>query len=804
MKLKRSIARGQRAPVGKSRTTTACVSAQHAALSRAFSRSLLAFPVLFAVAPAGAAVQFSVVDLGTLGGSSSSATAINGAGQVVGNAGTSGNAASRAFLWQSGSMQDLGTLGGTSSYANGVNAAGQVVGYAHISGNAANHAFLWQSGSMQDLGTLGGTRSDASGINAAGQVVGTATTSNAASHAFLWQSGRMQDLGTLGGTFSYGNGINAAGQVVGEAQTSNGAYHGFLWQSGSMQDLGTLGGAYSFANGINAAGQVVGTAYTGGDVAYHAFLWQSGSMQDLGTLGGRFSYANGINAAGQVVGEAQTSGGSYHAFLRGAQGGMVDLNALLVAGSGALVTSARGVNDIGQVVGTASIAGQTRAVLLTPTGSMSWLAGGTGGSFNDGANWEMGFAPSQLLDAVIAPAGAQTITASADAAVKSLLLGGAAGSSGRPQLILQFGATLSATDGVTVQATGTLGGDGRISGNLVNLGTVRADNLSVTGTFSNSGLVVGNGFLNANLNNAAAGQVRSGAGDYLRVVGSAHSNAGTLEVSGGATQEFSGSFANNGQISVNGAVLRYNSPFTNTSAGRLFVQNADLHFGAGAANSGQISASFGTSNVYGAVTTHLGGKIILSGNSNTTFYDAIDVESGGELRVSTGSTAVFFGAVHQRTGSIFSGSGSKFYEGGLSIGDSPGLGLDAGDVSFGSANTYLEEIGGLAAGTQFDKYVVAGKLGFGGSLKVVWWDGFVGQAGQSFDLFDWGSSEGEFSAIDFAAAPLAAGLRWDTSSLYSTGEISITAVPEPQSWGLLLAGLGVLGLVARRSRAAAV
>ena len=166
-------------------TRTPRVSALHAALSA----TLFAFPMLFAAAPAGA-VQFSVTNLGTLGGTYSGAQGINAAGQVVGYAGTSGDAAIHAFLWQSGSMQDLGTLGGTDSSATGINAAGQVVGYAYTT-SAAKHAFLWQSGSMQDLGTFGGTYSSASGINAAGQVVGTSTTSGNAPRAFLWQSGTM-------------------------------------------------------------------------------------------------------------------------------------------------------------------------------------------------------------------------------------------------------------------------------------------------------------------------------------------------------------------------------------------------------------------------------------------------------------------------------------------------------------------------------------------------------------------------------------------------------------------------------------
>ena len=131
---------------------------------------------LLAAAPAGAAVQFGVTDLATLGGSLSSAAGINAAGQVVGYAYTGGDTAQRAFLWQSGAMQDLGTLGGDESSAYGINAAGQVVGNAAIAGGLESRAFLWQAGSMQDLGTLGGALSDAAGINAAGQVVGYAYT----------------------------------------------------------------------------------------------------------------------------------------------------------------------------------------------------------------------------------------------------------------------------------------------------------------------------------------------------------------------------------------------------------------------------------------------------------------------------------------------------------------------------------------------------------------------------------------------------------------------------------------------------
>jgi probable HAF family extracellular repeat protein len=69
-------------------------------------------------------------------------------------------------------MVDLGTLGGTSSYGEAINDIGQVTGYS------SSHAFLYtrmpgSGGVMHDLGTLGGDYSYAYGINNSGQVVGS-------------------------------------------------------------------------------------------------------------------------------------------------------------------------------------------------------------------------------------------------------------------------------------------------------------------------------------------------------------------------------------------------------------------------------------------------------------------------------------------------------------------------------------------------------------------------------------------------------------------------------------------------------
>jgi hypothetical protein len=334
----------------------------------------------------------------------------------------------------------------------------------------------------------------------------------------------------------------------------------------------------------------------------------------------------------------------------------------------------------------------------------------------------------------------------------------------------------------------------------------------LSGGLTNTGTVTGNGWLNTSLSNSAGGLLRVGAGQVLMVAGSAHSNSGNVEVRGGGELQVTGSFTNasGGSVLADSSVVRFNSAVTNDAGGRVSLNNGTAYFNGGLTNNGQVQVSFGGGTVFGAVTTNSGGKLILSGNSNTTFYDAVDVKLGGELRVSTGATAVFFGQVNQRTGSLFTGTGTKFYEGGLAIGASPGLGMDGGDVSFGGSNGYAADIGGTTActaacatddalkNTSFDKYIVTGHLTLGGTLKLGSWNGFVAQAGQSFDLLDWGSVSGSFSSIDASGLKLAAGTALDTSQLYTNGVISVQAVPEPQTWAMLLAGLGAVGAARRR------
>src|SRR6185295_19133116 len=99
----------------------------------------------------GATPTFTITDLGTLGGPSADARAINNPGQVVGASATA-SGDTHAFLWTAtDGMKDLGTLGGNFSRAFGINSRGHVVGVSALA-SGEQRPFLWTpAGGMLDL-----------------------------------------------------------------------------------------------------------------------------------------------------------------------------------------------------------------------------------------------------------------------------------------------------------------------------------------------------------------------------------------------------------------------------------------------------------------------------------------------------------------------------------------------------------------------------------------------------------------------------------------------------------------------------
>src|SRR5215213_5048298 len=196
---------------------------------------LLALALLpLAPAPRGTAQApgYNVTDLGALGtGNLSRATGVNECGRVVGESTLTAdnNTDTHPFLWSGGAMTDLGTLGGATGTAAALNQGGAVVGSALTAGSIPHAFYKPSGGAMIDLKSLGGYTVDAQDVNASGQVVGQSEDGSFQDRAFIWQDannngtsdpGEMQALTAPWGTPIRALGINDAGQVTGTANVS--------------------------------------------------------------------------------------------------------------------------------------------------------------------------------------------------------------------------------------------------------------------------------------------------------------------------------------------------------------------------------------------------------------------------------------------------------------------------------------------------------------------------------------------------------------------------------------------------------
>jgi len=293
---------------------------------------------------------------------------------------------------------------------------------------------------------------------------------------------------------------------------------------------------------------------------------------------------------------------------------------------------------------------------------------------------------------------------------------------------------------------------------------------------NNTVLVTGVGSLWSNSNRLCVGN--TGSFNQLTIA-----NSGTVV----ATNILIGTNTSTGnRITVSGGNLYATN---NTGTGALDVRNGTL-----ALNTGTVAADrFLATNNASSVMTFSAGLLRSGGSSvsNGVAFTVGDGTSAATLDLVGGTHSFADGLVLTTNssligiGSIIAGSATNF--GTIAPGHSAGTLSFSGDLTLRDSSVLNMELGGTNSGA-YDQVFVGGILRIGGLLNVTLTNGYTGSIGDTFDLFNFSSETGTFSQTNLPT--LSPGMEWNTSKLYTLGDIQI--VPEPGVSALLALGLAAL------------
>lgn len=327
-------------------------------------------------------------------------------------------------------------------------------------------------------------------------------------------------------------------------------------------------------------------------------------------------------------------------------GAMVSANTLLAGtnpgGSGTMIVAGTGAKI--------DVTSATGSVLGTVSGGVGYLEIGPEASYTH-ANTvaQLSVHPGSFVKLNGGTLGASTLSAAASQFAwnsGTLILTSSSGGTISASSILGSSLLLDSTHSLKVtQSLNNFGlltvRDGWLNAGTVTNGAgatfyVDGYGSNIAATVNNSGVLRGVGRITGSLINNANGEVRLTAGEAI---------------------EFTSTGNNSGSINLVGGEFRVNGLLINNASGR--ISGRGLLSTGSIANSGTIQFSGDFSEVFGALALLSGSKVIVSGNSTSTFYGNLTAAAASEFRVSSG-TAVFFGTV---TGtSNFTGGGVKIFE----------------------------------------------------------------------------------------------------------------------------------------------
>jgi fibronectin-binding autotransporter adhesin len=255
--------------------------------------------------------------------------------------------------------------------------------------------------------------------------------------------------------------------------------------------------------------------------------------------------------------------------------------------------------------------------------------------------------------------------------------------------------------------------------------------------------------------------------------------------------------SSNNTLNLNGGTVKASAANSNFFDGlAMSLQSGGLTFDTDGNEVGIGNDISGT----GAFTKKGAGALTFSG---TNTYEGLTTVENGTL-VNNGSIAASI-TVNADGALAGSGtvSGATTVNGTLAIGSSPGSMLFEGDLTLAGIAEF--ELGGSAtAGTDYDHANVIGTLTYGGALDILSHNGYDLATSAAYNLFDAGTTDGNFTSVSVGGLDLTydglsdtwSGTSGTTEYSFSESDGVLTVVPEPAA--ALLGSIGMLILLRRR------
>ncbi len=321
------------------------------------------------------------------------------------------------------------------------------------------------------------------------------------------------------------------------------------------------------------------------------------------------------------------------------------------------------------------------------------------------------------------------------------------------------------------------------------------------------------------ITNTAALQVNGGSGHntFLYI--------GNATLSGGGTVTLNPTDGN-GAVYVRGVSSNTLANSGNLIQGSGFIGDDGLNFVNGPFGSLLANGSVGTLNVGagGGTFTNNGTVKVASGSTLKVTADAngfVQSQVGGTVPTTEvdGSLMAPHGVNIQAgllegNGTI---TGNVVSAGTVHPGNSPGILTIIGNYEQRSSGIFAVTLAGLTPGTGYSQLQVGGSAALDGTLAVSLASDFILAVNDTFQIMDFGSSTGDFTAFDFngqdcssAGADLwscgSRGLQFQERFIGTAAlDLVVTSVaagpvPELATWGMMLIGFGLVGLRLRQPR----